>query len=208
MNTKASEVWREETLTESKGGEALIPLEEAKEAEEAEEVAEAVPPLGKEVEGSQRGKGQESEGNSGVLRRYTAEEDQLILEWWHDKKVRPQLAERLHRPLGGLAYRFYQILKARGIEPSEYRREMRALKRSQQGSVQEVLLRLESKGKSRGKKAEEGELFWTPEREMNLWRWRRAGLSWEEIAARLPGTTPWECKARYERLEQAQTGLV
>ena len=68
-----------------------------------------------------------------TLRRYTEEEDNLILHYWHDKNRRPELAEKLERPLGGLAYRFYQLLKERDLAPKEYRRLMR------QGKVGEVL---------------------------------------------------------------------
>ncbi len=68
-----------------------------------------------------------------TLRRYTEEEDNLILQYWHDKNRRPELAEKLDRPLGGLAYRFYQLLRDRDLAPKEYRKLMR------QGKVGEVL---------------------------------------------------------------------
>lgn len=68
-----------------------------------------------------------------TLRRYTEEEDNLILQNWFDKNQREALAEKLDRPLGGLAYRFYQLLKERNLDPKEYRRL------AKQGQLKKIL---------------------------------------------------------------------
>jgi len=68
-----------------------------------------------------------------TLRRYTEEEDNLILQSWYDKNQREALAQKLDRPLGGLAYRFYQLLKERNLDPKEYRRL------AKQGRLQNIL---------------------------------------------------------------------
>ncbi|MBE3575339.1 MAG: hypothetical protein IMW99_07840 [Firmicutes bacterium] len=81
------------------------------------------------TEGAAKGAAaQKRKGSTGGtrLRRYTPEEDAQILAAWHDPAKRGELARRLGRPVAGLAYRFYQILRERNMDPSQYRREMRA----------------------------------------------------------------------------------
>ncbi|MBO8126630.1 MAG: hypothetical protein H0Z38_05255 [Firmicutes bacterium] len=83
------------------------------------------------------------------LRRYTPEEDNLILNTWYNKEGRRDLAKKLDRPLGGLAYRFYQLLKERNIQPKEYRRL------AKQGRLEEVLNKPVSSQQEAGRCSEE-----------------------------------------------------
>ncbi|MGE5576788.1 MAG: hypothetical protein ACM3TT_06270 [Syntrophothermus sp.] len=134
-----------------------------------------------------------------VLRRYSEEEDNLILEMWYDKRLRPELSQRLQRPLGGLAYRFYQILKERGMDPSQYRREMKSQKAGHRGRPSKFSPKVE-------RPKIEGPSFWNARLDINLWKWRRSGEDWEAIAAKIPGATPTSCQERYELLVSRNQG--
>lgn len=64
-----------------------------------------------------------SEAATGALRtikRYTKEEDDLIFETFWSSAQREETARRLNRPLRGITYRFYQLLRLRGMTPQEY----------------------------------------------------------------------------------------
>lgn len=131
------------------------------------------------------------ESPSPGLRRYSEEEDDLILEMWYDKRLRPGLSQKLNRPLGGLAYRFYQILKERGMDPSQYRREMRAQKLGRRGRPPKLSPKVEGASLTS---------FWNARLDINLWKWRRSGEDWETIAGKIPCATPASCEERYNFL--------
>lgn len=135
----------------------------------------------------------QDESTSPGLRRYSEEEDDLILEMWHDKRLRPELSQKLNRPLGGLAYRFYQILKERGMDPSQYRREMRAQKLGRSGRPPKPSPKVEGASLTS---------FWNARLDINLWKWRRSGEDWQTIAGKIPGATPASCEERYNFLSR------
>lgn len=117
-------------------------------------------------------KQQDAQVGENANRMYTPEEDQEILAHWWDKDARPDLCRRLGRTKAAVAQRFYAIVKARGIDPKQYRKEMRE-KARKQGSTG-----AESKGVSIQKE-------WSNQEEMKLWRLVKSGMQLEEISAEL-----------------------
>ena len=121
---------------------------------------------------------------------YTEEEDQKILAKWWNKKLRPELARELGRSEAALAQRFYAILKKKGIDPKAYRAKMK-----EQSAKRHLQPTMQASGTG-----------WTRDEDIILWRSVKAGESFSDIAARLPGRTAEECRERYEALQQANAG--
>ncbi len=119
-------------------------------------------------------------------RMYTAEEDQEILEHWWDKKARPDLCHRLGRTKAAVAQRFYAIIRDRGIDPKQYRQEMREkAKNTAPPRNNAVTVAPE----------------WTTQTEMRLWRLVKTGLSLEEISGEL-GRSVSECMDKLNELRE------
>lgn len=56
-----------------------------------------------------------------TLRRYTPEEDRVIIENWWDPERRDQIIKELDRTKASLNFRYYSVLKNLGINPSQHR---------------------------------------------------------------------------------------
>jgi dGTP triphosphohydrolase len=55
------------------------------------------------------------------LKRFSEEEDQILLEGWYDPKKRPSIIEELGRTKGSLNFRYYQLLKSNKLDPTLYK---------------------------------------------------------------------------------------
>ena len=55
------------------------------------------------------------------LRRYTPEEDSLILRDWWDPEKREGIMDSLERTKGSIDFRYYSLLKEYGIDPGDHR---------------------------------------------------------------------------------------
>lgn len=130
---------------------------------------------------------QDSAGLENANRTYSAEEDELILAKWWNKKLRKELAAELGRSEAALAQRFYAILKKRGLDPKTYRKQMKQAGNNQYGETSPLV----------------EAASWSRDDDMNLWRWYRAGEDFATIAGRLPGRTARECQQRLESLKEA-----
>lgn len=56
-----------------------------------------------------------------ALKRYTPEDDKMILEKWWNPNLRDELQEKLGRTKGSLNFRYYQLLKKLGIDSKKHR---------------------------------------------------------------------------------------
>ena len=70
------------------------------------------------------------------LRRYTPEEDKLILENWWDPERRAMVVEKLGRPREGINFRYYALLRKLGKDPSRHRAEMLLRAQQQESGTQ------------------------------------------------------------------------
>lgn len=58
-------------------------------------------------------------------RRFTIEEDKLLLADWWDPARRERLAAQLGRSVGSMSFRYYSLLRKMGVDPGAYRSAMR-----------------------------------------------------------------------------------
>lgn len=146
------------------------------------------------------------------LQRYTAEEDQRILDEWWQPQLRPALLQELGRSKAAIAQRYYFLLRALRMSPEEFRRAkqqgrvVRAPNLQPSSPEEATSSPRRVPGASSAASALDGSSAvevvepWTPERDAFLQRQVRAGTPFEEIADVLGGVTPAACRRRYQEL--------
>lgn len=142
------------------------------------------------------------------LRRYTAEEDERILQEWWQKEKRSQLMRDLGRTKAALAQRYYLLLREMGITPEDHRRQQLQAQIQGEGTGSRLDRRERVTSAPASVANHVNSESWTPEREAFLWRQARSGTSFEEIAEVLGGVTPGECRVRYMQMLQGRQGTA
>lgn len=126
------------------------------------------------------------------IRHYTEDEDKLIFNTFWNIAERQNLARRLERPMRGITYRFYHILKSKGMTPEDYIAQKGVSKLAADGTL---MMPLPRRGRPRK------HFRWDDAADIRLWRLSRSSGDIKEIARQLGCPSEEICRQRLSYLE-------